>query len=203
MKLSQRIRLFLQAAANDLFGEDQVQEIRQTLNGDTNAERLTSLLDDAQRQLDSLRLELGTTVRHQKRIEHLWQESVAQLKALDVAADTAVQAGRDEPAREYLAQLQSAQKNTGELEELVRASEQRSTELRAAVNQQQEQLDALRRRALTLTDRERSVTTLAELLGDQQSLSRQTEKLHTELTAWEEQIARREDHLSARREWSK
>jgi hypothetical protein len=47
------------------------------------------------------------------------------------------------------------------------------------------------------------VTALAELLGDQQSLSRRTEKLHDELTAWEEQIARREDYLSARREWSK
>ncbi|MGE5465014.1 MAG: hypothetical protein ACM3PS_16745, partial [Syntrophothermus sp.] len=63
--------------------------------------------------------------------------------------------------------------------------------------------DVLRRRTLTLTDRERSVTALAELLGDQQSLSRRTEKLHTELTAWEEQIARREDLLAARRDWNK
>ncbi|HLO30888.1 MAG TPA: hypothetical protein VK249_17210 [Anaerolineales bacterium] len=203
MKLSQRIRLLLQAAVNDLFGEDQVMEARQTLNGETTAERLTSLLDDAQRQLDALRLELGNAVSHQKRIERACQEFAAQVKALDTAADTAIQAGQDERAREYLAQLQSAQKNEDELEELARAVEQRSTDLRAAVNQQQEQLDALRRRALTLTDRERSVAVLAELLGDQQSLSRQSEKLHTELTAWEEQIARREDHLAARREWSK
>ena len=35
MKLSQRIRLLLQAAANDLFGEDQAPEVRQTLNGET------------------------------------------------------------------------------------------------------------------------------------------------------------------------
>jgi hypothetical protein len=56
---------------------------------------------------------------------------------------------------------------------LARDGEQRSTDLRAAVNQQQERLDVLRRRALALTDRERSVTALAELLGDQQSLSRQ------------------------------
>ncbi len=203
MKLSQRILLLLKAAANDLFGEDQVTEVRQVLDGETNAERLTGLLDDAQRQLDSLRLELGNAVSHQKRIERAWQESAAQVKSLDVAADAAVQAGQDERARETLAQLQSAQINTGELEELARAVEQRSTDLRAAVNQQQERLDALRRRALALTDRERSVTSLAELLGDQQSLSRQTEKLHTELTAWEEQIARREDRLSARREWSK
>ena len=203
MKLSERIRLLLKAAANDLFGEDQVTEVRHAINGETTTERLAGLLDEAQRQLDTLRLELGNAVSHQKRIERAWQESAAQVKSLDVAADAAIQDGQDERAREYLAQLQSAQQNAQELEELARAGEQRSTDLRRAVNQQQEQLDTLRRRALTLTDRERSVTALAELLGDQQSLSRQTEKLHTELTAWEEQIARREDRISARREWSK
>ena len=203
MKLSQRIRLFLKAAANDVFGEDQVAEVRQALDGETNAERLTGLLDEVQRQLDALHLELGNAVSHQKRVERAWQESAAQVKALDAAADAAIQAGQDERAREYLAQLQSAQQNAHELEELARSVQQHSIDLRAAVDQQQEQLDALRRRALALTDRERSVTALSELFGDQQSLSRQTEKLHTELTAWEEQIARREDHLSARREWSK
>jgi phage shock protein A len=203
MKLSERIRLLLKAAANDLFGEDQGTDVRQALNGETNAERLTGLLDEAQRQLDALRLELSTAVSHQKRIERVWKESAAQVKALDAAADAAIQAGQDDRAREYLVQLGSAQNNARELEDLARAGEKRSTDLRLAVNRQQEQLDVLRRRALTLTDRERSVTTLAELLGDQQSLSRQTEKLHTELTEWEEQIARREDHLAARREWSK
>jgi phage shock protein A len=203
MKLSERIRLLLKAAANDLFGEDQSTEVRQALNGETNAERLTGLLDEAQRQLDSLRLELNTAVSHQKRIELAWQASAAQAKALDAAADAAIESGQDERARETLVQFHSAQNNARELEDLARAGEKRSTDLRLAVNRQQEQLDVLRRRALTLTDRERSVTTLAELLGDQQSLSRQTEKLHTELTEWEEQIARREDHLAARREWSK
>lgn len=203
MKLSQRIRLFLKAAANDLFGEDQITEVRQALDGDTNAERLTGLLDDAQCQLDALRLELSNAVSHQKRIERACRDSALQVKALDVAADAAVRAGQEQQARDYLLQLQSAQKNACELEELARAGQQRSTDLRAAINQQQEQLDTLRRRTLMLTDRERSLTALAELFGDQQSLSRQTEKLHRELTAWEEQIARREDLLAARREWSK
>lgn len=203
MKLTQRLQLLFKAAFNDLFGEDQVTEVRQVINGETTAERLSGLLDEAQLQLDALRLELGNAVSHQKRIERAWQEAAVQVKTLDEAADAAVQEGRDEQGREYLAQLQSAQQNAHELEELAQAGEQRSADLRTAVNQQQEQLDALKRRALTLTDRERSVTTLAELLGDQQSLSRQTEKLHTELTTWEEQIARREDRLSARREWSK
>jgi phage shock protein A len=203
MKLSERIRLLLKAAANDLFGEDDATEVRQTLNGETNAERLTGLLDDAQRQLDVLRLELGNAVSHQKRIERARQQSQAQVRALDAAVDAAIQAGQEERAREVLAQFQSAQKHVHELEELARSVEGHSNDLRAAVNQQQEQLDALRRRALTLTDRERSVTALAEILGDQQSLSRQTEKLQTELTEWEEQIARREDYLAARREWNK
>ncbi len=203
MKLSQRIRLLLKAAANDLFGEEPAAEARQTLNGETTAERLTGLLDDAQRQLDVLRMELSNAVGHQKRIERSCQEAAAQVKVLDAAADEAIQAGQDERAREYLRQLQSAQKNVHDLEELARTSEQHCNDLRAAVNGQQEKLNALRRRADALADRERSVTALTEILGDQQSLSRQTEKLQRELTAWEEQIARREDHLSARREWNK
>lgn len=203
MKLSQRIRLLLKAAVNDLFGEEQATEVQQALNGETTAERLNGLLDEAQLQVDALRLELGNAVSHQKRIERAYQESRVQAEKLDAAADAAIQAGQDERAREYLSQLQSAQKTTQELEELVRSVEQHSTELRAAIKQQQENLDSLRRRSLALTDRERSVTALSELLGDQQSLARQTEKLHSELTAWEEQIARREDLLSARREWSK
>lgn len=203
MKLSQRIRLLLKAAANDLFGEEQVTEVRQALDGETTAGRLNGLLDDAQRQVDVLRLELNNALSHQKRIERAWQESLLQVQSLDAAADAAVQAGKDEQAREILAQLQSAKKNTQELGDLSKSVQQHSIDVRAAVNRQQEQLDALRRRALALTDRERSVTALSELLGDQQSLSRQTEKLHTELTAWEEQIAHREDLLSARREWNK
>lgn len=203
MKLSERIRLLLTAAANDLFGEDQLNEVHQTLNGETTDERLTGLLDDAQQQLDMLRLELNNALSSQKRIERACEAAAAQVKVLDTAADAAIQSGQEERARQYLAQLQSAQRHAQELNELARAGERHSEDLRAAVNEQQAQLDTLRRRVLSLTDRERSVISLTELLGDQQSLSRQTEKLHAELTAWEEQIARREDLLSARREWNK
>jgi phage shock protein A len=202
MKLSERIRLLLKTAANDLFGEEQATEVRQTLNDETTAERLTGLLDDAQHQVDVLRLELENAVSHQKRINRAWQESLAQVKTLDAAADSAIQTGQDERARGFLLQLQSTQKHASELEELARSVDQRSIDLRLAVNQQQETLDALRRRALALIDREQSITAMADLLGDQQSLARQTEKLHHELSAWEEQIAYREDLLSARREWS-
>lgn len=203
MKLSQRILLLLKTAFNDLFGEDQVTEVRQALDGETTAERLNGLLDEAQHQLDLLRLELGNAVSHQKRIEQARQETAAHIKSLDAAADAAVQAGQDERAREYLVQLQSAQKHADDLEELARSVEQHSSDLRAAVSGQQEQLDTLRRRALALTNRERSVAALSDLFGDQQSLARQTEKLQRELTDWEEQIARREDLLAARQEWSK
>lgn len=203
MKLTQRIRLLVKATLNDLFGEEQTAEIRQTLNGETTAERLTGLLDDAQRQLDVLRLELGNAVSHQKRIAQAWQNAESHVKTLDAAVDSAVKAGQDDQARERLAQIKPAQEAAQELGELSQACEQRCADLRFAVNQQQERLDALRRRALALTDRERSVTALDELFGDQQSLSHQTEELQTELTSWEEQIARREDRLTARREWSK
>jgi phage shock protein A len=178
-------------------------EARQVLNGESNTDRLTSLLDDAQRQLDVLRLELSKAVSHQKRIERACKESAAQATALDTAADEAIRAGQDDRARQYLSHLQSMKQQVSDLEELARAGEKHSTDLRIAVNRQQEQLNTLRRRALALSDRERSVTTLAELLGDQQGLARQTEKLQTELSEWEEQIARREDYLSARREWNK
>lgn len=203
MKLTQRLHLLLKTTLNDLFGEEPVTEARRVIDGETTAERLTGLLDEAQRQLDTLRLELGKAVSHQKRIAQAWQEAVAHAKTLDAAVDTAVKAGDDDRAREYLAQVKPAQEAASELEELTQACEQRSADLRLAVNQQQERLDALRRRALALTDRERSVAALDELFGDQQSLARQTEKLQTELASWEEQIAHREDRLTARREWSK
>ena len=203
MKLTERLRFFLKTTFNDLFGEEQVQEIRQAVDGETTAERLDGLLDEAQRQLDALRLEFGNAASHQKRITQAWQAAVSQVKTLDASVDAAVKAGQDDQAREYLEQVKSAQEQAHELEELVQACEQRSADLRLAVNQQQERLDALKRRALTLTDRERSVAALDELLGAQQSLTRQTTKLHDELTAWEAQIAQREDRLAARREWSK
>lgn len=203
MKLSRRIQLYLKSAMNDLFGEDQLTEVRQIVNGENTAEHLTSLLDEAQRQLDSLRLELNQAVSHEKRIQVAWQQAAAQIQVMDKALDAAIQAGDDGRAHAYLTQLNAARQHESELEELAKASEKHCADLRAAVSLQQEQLDTLKRRALALTNRERSVAALSELFGDQQSLARQTEKLHNELADWEEQIARREDLLSARREWNK
>jgi hypothetical protein len=203
MKLTQRLQFLLKAALNDLFGEEQMAEVRQNIDGETTAERLTGVLDEAQRHLDILRLELGNAVAHQKRIAQAWKDAEAHVKMLDAAVDEAVKSRQDEQAREYLAKVKPAQEVARELCELAEACEQRSADLRLAVNQQQDRLDTLRRRALALTDRERNITALDEIFGDQQSLSRQTEKLQTELSTWEEQIARREDHLTARREWSK
>lgn len=202
MKLTERIRHLIEATARDIFGEDGA-EIRRAVDGETTAERLAGLLDEAQRQLDSLRLELGNAVSHQKRIAQVWQSAAGQVKTLEAAVDAAVQAGQDEKAREYLAQLKPAREHASELDALNQACEQRSEDVRQAVAQQQEKLDALRQRTLALTDRERSVEALDALLGDQLSLARQSEKLHHDLSVWEEQIARREDRLAARQEWSK
>ena len=203
MKLPQRILFLLKATWNDLFGEEQHSEIRQAISGDVTADRLSGLLNEAQQHLDTLRLELANAVTRQKRIAHGWQEALTQIQSLHLAVDEALNAGREQQARALLEQASLRQKSADELAELVRICEQHTSEVRAAVNKQQEQLDSLRRRSLLLEDRENSLTALTELFGTQQSLTRQTDTLQNELAEWEEQIARREDQLAARREWSK
>ena len=203
MKLTDRIIFLLKATWNDLFGEESQSEFRQAVSGDVTSSRLTGLLDQAQQHLDALRLELASAVTRQKRIRQTWHEALTKIESLNAAVDEALKAENEEQARVLLTQLNLLQKNADELAELTRICEQHTADVRAAVNGQQDQLDALRRRSLLLEDRESSLSALTELFGTQQSLSRQTDALQTELTAWEEQIARREDKLAARREWSK
>lgn len=203
MKLTQRILLLLKTTWNDLFGEEQQAEALQAISGDLTASRLKGLLDQAQQHLDALRLELANAVTRQKRIRQTWREASAKVESLNSAADEALKTGQEEQARTLLEQINSLQKGVDELAELARVCEQHTSEIRAAVNGQQEQLDSLRRRSLLLEDRENSLGVLTELFGTQQSLAHQTDVLQNELAEWEEQIARREDRLAARREWSK
>lgn len=203
MKLPQRILLLLRATWNDLFGEEQHSEIRQAISGDVTADRLSGLLNEAQQHLDTLRLELANAVIRQKRIEHSQQDAMAQIQSLHLAVDEALKAGQEQQARALLEQASLQQKNADELAGLAQICEQHTSEVRAAVNKQQEQLNSLRQRSLLLEDRENSLTALTELFGTQQNLMRKTDALQTELAEWEEQIARREDQLAARREWSK
>ena len=203
MKLTDRIIFLLKATWNDLFGEEPQAEFRQAINGDMSSSRLTGLLDQAQQHLDALRLELANAVTRQKRIRHTWQEALKQIEALNTSVDEAVKTGNEDRARTLLAQLNPLQKSADELAELTRICEQHTSEVRAAVSGQQDQLDSLRRRSLLLEDRESSLAALTELFGTQQSLSRQTNTLQAELAEWEEKIAQREDKLAARREWSK
>ncbi len=202
MKLTDRILFLLKATWNDLFGEEPQAEFRQAMSGDVTSSRLTGLLDQAQQHLDVLRLELTNALTRQTRIRHSWQEALKQIESLNIAVDEALKAGDENRARTLLAQLNPQQKAADELAELTRICEQHTSEVRAAVNGQQEQLDSLRRRSLLLENRESSLAALTELYGTQQSLSRQTESLQAEMTEWEETIARREDKLAARREWS-
>ncbi len=201
MKLTERILFLFKTVWNDLFGEES--EVRQAITGDLTADRLTGVLDEAQQHLDALRLELASAVASQHRITHTWQETLMKIQSLRAKVDSALEAGQDEEARTWLEQSNPLEKSADEMAALVQTCEQHTSEIRAAINQQQEQLDALRRRALLLADRESSLSTLTELFGTQQSLTRQTDKMQTELAEWEEQIARREDQLAARREWSK
>lgn len=200
MKLTERILFLFKTVWNDLFGEES--EVRQAITGDLTADRLTGVLDEAQQHLDALRLELANAVARQHRITHTWQEALMKIQSLQAKADTALEVGQDEEARTWLEQSNPLEKGANEMAALVQTCEQHTSEIRAAIHQQQEQLDSLRRRALLLSDRESSLSTLTELFGTQQSLTRQTDKMQTELAKWEEQIARREDQLAARREWS-
>ena len=203
MKLTQRIHLLLKTTWNDLFGEEPQSEDLQALSGEATVSRLNGLLDEAQEHLDALRLELANAVARQKRIAHARQDALAQVQSLNSAVDEAVKSGQDQQARALLEQVNLLQKEADELAELTQACEQHTSEIRAAVNGQQMQLDSLRRRSLVLEDRENSLAALTELFGGQQNLARQTDVLQTQLATWEEQIARREDQLAARREWSK
>jgi phage shock protein A len=203
MKLTNRILFLLKATWNDLFGEEPQAELRQAISGDATGSRLTGLLDQAQQRLDVLRLELANGVSRQKRIRQAWQDVLPRIDALNVAVDEALKAEDEEKARTILAQLNPLEKEASELAELARVCEKHTAEVRAAINTQQDQLDALRRRSLLLEDRESNIAALTELFGAQQSISQQTSALQTELIVWEEQIARREDKLAARREWSK
>ncbi len=201
MKLTERILFLFKTVWNDLFGEES--EVRQAITGDLTADRLTSVLDEAQQHLDALRLELANAVTRQKRITQARQEALMKIQSLQAKVDKALEAGDAEDALTLLGQSNALEKGVDEMAALVQTCDQHTSEIRAAINQQQEQLDALRRRALLLADRESSLSTLTELFGTQQSLTRQTDKIQSELAAWEEQIARREDQLAARREWSK
>ncbi|MGC1378958.1 MAG: hypothetical protein WA821_22200 [Anaerolineales bacterium] len=203
MKLTERILFLIKATWNDLFGEEQQAEIHQALSGDVTSSRLNGLLDDAQQHLDALRLELANAVTRQKHIVRTRQEALAQVQSLNSAIDEALKTGQGEEARTLLERANPLQKGADELAELVRICEQHTSEIRAAVNSQQVQLDSLRRRALLLEDHENSLAMLTELFGTQQSLTRQTDILQSELAEWGEKIAQREDKLAARREWSK
>lgn len=203
MKLTERILFLLKTAWNDLFGEEPQGEVRRVVSGDTAADRLNGLLDEAEQHLDALRLELASAILHQQRIRHTWQDRLAQIESLNLAVDEALKGGREDQARGLLNRINQLQKSADEMAELLRACEEQTSEIRVAVSEQQEQLDVLRQRSLLLGDRESSLAALTEVFGSQESLSHRTEALQDELAQWEEQIARREDKLAARREWNK
>jgi chromosome segregation ATPase len=202
-RIAQRILFLLKTIWHDLFGEEPRGEVRRTITGETTSDRLSALLDETQQHLDALRLEMANVVTHQQRIRQTWQERLAEIQYLNTAVDEALKAGRDDQAHGLQSQINRLQKGADEMAELVHACQEQATEIRNAVNSQQEQLDALRRRSLLLEDREHSLATLTEVFSAQQNLSRRAGALQTELTEWEEQIARREDKLAARRDWSK
>jgi phage shock protein A len=200
MKLVQRLQSLVKVAVEDVIGEEPAPEGH--THPDSATSRLTALIDEAQSRLDTLRLELAEATERQKRITREWQAAAQKAQALEQAVDAAIAAGQEDRAATLLRQAQQAHAHAQELADLRQASEQFREQLRSAVESRQEQLSQLRQRYATLADRERTAEALESLLQVQRQQAGQDEATNQEFRAREEQIARHEDRLAARQEWS-
>ena len=202
MKWSQRVRLLLRAALDDLFGEGSEDESgrlpRPAKILGRGEDRLAGMLEDAQRRLEALQVELANAIGRQKRIELQWQEAVSQANRLDQAVDSALQAKQEDEARDLLDQARHSQTRAKELGELYQACKQLTSEIQEAIQAQQEQLQDMQRKYMALTEREMDAEVLEDLARLQREMSRQATGLQAELEKREEQVARREDRIAAR-----
>ena len=194
MKWFDRILTSLRAAARDLLSEEDTPE---------EAERVESLLDTAQTRLRVLRSELAQAVAREKRIEIDWRAAWEQANALDAAIDSALRAGQDDVARSKIEEASRAQVKADELSERYQAAVRVTTRLREEVNALQTQIDEVQRRRTSVTDREQSAASLEQLHQLKREQRKETSTLRDELKSREEQIARREDKLSAKDEIDK
>lgn len=189
MKWFDRILTSLRAAARDLLSEEDAPE---------EAERVESLLDTAQTRLRVLRSELAQAVAREKRIEIDWRAAWEQANALDAAIDSALRAGQDDVARSKIEEASRAQVKADELSERYQAAVRVTTRLREEVNALQTQIDEVQRRRTSVTDREQGAASLEQLHQLKREQRKDSATLRDELKSREEQIAKREDRLSAR-----
>ena len=194
MKWFDRILTSLRAAARDLLSEEDTPE---------EAERVDSLLDTAQTRLRVLRSELAQAIARETRLEIDWRAAWEQANALDTTIDSALRAGQDDVARSKIEEASRAQVKADELSERYQAAVRVTTRLREEVNALQTQIDEVQRRRTSVTDREQSAASLEQLHQLKREQRKETSTLRDELKSREEQIARREDKLSAKDEIDK
>jgi phage shock protein A len=202
MNLIQRLRALVQVAINDVLGEELAPESRSSPS-ESAGQHLEALLQQAQADLDTLRLKLAEALDRQKRIAQNFHEAAAKAQSFEDAVNAALVAGHDAQAANLLQKAQKAHAYEQDLDNLRCANEQLAGEIRVAVESRQEQLAQMRGRLQTLAVREQAAEALENLLQTQRDLERQSDSLQAGFLASEEQIARREDRLAARQEWSR
>ena len=208
MKLSERLRILLKATLNDLFGEgSEVENSRSSGNlfssNETGAERLALLTSEAEARLVALGNELRNAFGRQKKIELEWQEAVAQAQLQSDAVDEALKTGQDELARSRLVQAERSQARAKELNELHQAYQRLTNQIQEALQAQQAQLELVKRKSTEMAERERDADLMEGLVRLRREMARQAAAAQAALDEREEQIARREDRIAARREIDK
>jgi phage shock protein A len=191
MKWFDRILTSLRAAARDLLSEEDTPE---------ESDRLDSLLETAQTRLHVLRSELAQAIAREKRAEIDWRAGWEQANALDAGIDSALRAGQDDIARSQIEQASRAQVKADELSERYQACVRVTTRLREEVNSLAAQIDEVQRRRNSIADRELGAESLEQLHKLKREQRKEASTLTSDLKTREEQVARKEDRLSARDE---
>jgi phage shock protein A len=191
MKWFDRILTSLRAAARDLLSEEDTPE---------ESDRLDSLLETAQTRLHVLRSELAQAIAREKRAEIDWRAGWEQANALDAGIDSALRAGQDDIARSQIEQASRAQVKADELSERYQACVRVTTRLREEVNSLAAQIDEVQRRRNSIADRELGAESLEQLHKLKREQRKEASTLTSDLETREEQVARKEDRLSARDE---
>jgi len=191
MKWLERLVRQIGLAFHDLIGEGE------TADHDPLLERLEA----AEAQLVSLERDCAEATARAKRLEMEWQAGSELLRSLHQQAEAALQAGEDEAARHHQEQARSFAGRVEHLAQQAQAWRQVAGKLQSVLRLQRAQLEELRLRRQSLTEREQGAEMLERLQTWQREM-RQAGMLQTRLREQEEQVARRNDRLAAREELS-
>lgn len=185
-----RVLAALRRTVRDLISEEEALE----------DERIAALLAAARVRIGALRLETDEATAREKRAELEWRATQTEIGALNDAVDTALRTGREAEAREYLKRIQTAQQRAERLSKRRRDYAQAADQLRSEMRRLEMQLDDMDSQTGQLADRERSAEAMEQLNRLRRDLRKFAATAHDELSDREEQIARREDRIDARRE---